>query len=111
MSIIVVIICDKEVMDIVSSFFYYCKTLGLFKCLNPHLNDVLKMILMVNRAYFFMLEIDDVNVGVRNIKNNNFLLVNHLKMVNDMGILVFIQKFASCIHVNDSLIISRAYYM
>jgi hypothetical protein len=58
-----------------------------------------------------MLEIDDVNVCVRNIKNNNFLLVNHLKMVNDMGIIVFIQKFARCIHVNDSLILSRFDHM
>jgi len=111
MSIIVVVVGDKEIMNIIGTFFNNCKKFGFLECLDSHLNDILEMVLMVDWSDFLLLKIDDINMCSRNIKNDNLLLIDHLKIVNHMLILMLKEEFAICIHVNDTLIFSRENHM
>ena len=111
MSIIIVVESDKEIMDIIGSLLNNRKIFRILKCLNPHLNDILEMVDVVDWANCLLFKIDDVDVCIRDIKNNNFLLVDHLEVVNDMLVRMFIEKFTISIHVDDSLIFSRHYHM
>ena len=111
MSIIVVIVSNIEIVNIIGSFFNDSKIFWILECFYSHLNNILEMVLMVDRANLLLFKIDDVNMCVGYVKDNNFLFIYHLEMINYMWVAVLEEEFPICIHVNDSLILSRFDHM
>ena len=98
-------------MYIICSLFNNGKIFSLLENLYSHLNNIIKMILMFERSHLFSLEIDEIDLASWNIHHDYLSVTDHLEMINYMRVLMLEEEVTFSIHMYDTFILARAYYM
>ena len=97
------IVCQRYFVIIVASLLFHTEETGLSKSFDGHLGNIIKEIVMINPNYSMSLKINDVNFALRNVQNNDLLLVDHSKEVYDVFVLMFPENLPIFIQMDYAL--------
>lgn len=80
------------------------KHLRIVEGLNAHLGHIIEHILVVDVSNSLGLEVDNIDVGFRDIHDDDFAVVEHAEEVDDVGVLVLEEDFSIGVDMDDRLV-------
>ena len=104
---IIGIISKPQSMVIVASLFLHTEEFSLSKGLDGHLSHVIVKEVVVDSFGCLGLEVEDLDFGVGDVENDQFLVTDNSEVVDDVLVVLLPEDLTTRVKMDDALSLSR----
>jgi hypothetical protein len=105
--LLILVVGESEPGIVEGPLLDYDEHLGIVEGLNVHLSHIIEEVIVVDVPDSLGLEVDDIDMGFRDIHDDDFAIVEHTEEVDDVRVFVLEEDLSIGVDVDDGLVGSR----